>query len=71
MMGNLYLSVRDIFNLIKRAGYQETPLWPEDELLSEASLTCLHSYMVVTAYPSVCLLLCSGLRFVMVPNGTC
>ena len=33
----------DIFNLIKRAGHQETPLWPEDdELVPDSSLTCLH-----------------------------
>ena len=35
----------DIFNLIKRAGYQETPLWPvDDELVPDASLTCLHCH---------------------------
>ena len=35
----------DIFNLIKRAGHQETPLWPEDdELVPDASLTCLHCH---------------------------
>ena len=33
----------DIFNIIKRAGHQETPLWPEDdEVVPDASLTCLH-----------------------------
>ena len=35
----------DIFNLIKRAGHQETPFWPEDdELVPDASLTCLHCH---------------------------
>ena len=33
----------EIFNIIKSAGHQETPLWPENkELIPDASLTCLH-----------------------------
>ena len=35
----------DIFNLIKRAGHHETPLWTEDdELVPDISLTCLHCH---------------------------
>ena len=35
----------DIFNLIKRAGHQEAPLWPEDnEVVPDATLTCLHCH---------------------------
>ena len=35
----------EIFNIIKSAGHQETPLWPEnEELIPDASLTCLHCH---------------------------
>ena len=33
----------EIFDIIKVAGHQETPLWPEEqELVPDSSLTCLH-----------------------------
>ena len=36
-------STCEIFNIIKSAGHQETPLWPKnEELIPDASLTCLH-----------------------------
>ena len=34
-----------IFDVIKVAGHQQTPLWPQgEELIPDSSLTCLHCH---------------------------